>query len=149
MTKAVEDLVAEVALPFKKGFEELRNTIKENLPEGFEETVHGKMLYYVVPYSIYPAGYHCAPRQPLPFIALAAQKNFIAVYHMGMYAVPELLDWFQTEYPKHSKSKADMGKSCIRFKKPDQIPLGLIGDLMKKMKPEDWVKVYEKNYKKI
>jgi len=115
MNQEAEKIITEVADSFKESFLKIREVILQNLPEGFEETVQGKMLYYVVPYRLYPAGYHCKPKQPLPFVALAAQKKFIAVYHMGMYAVPEMLEWFQSEYPKHSKTKADMGKSCIRF----------------------------------
>ena len=79
---------------------------------------------------------------------IASQKNFIAFYHMGIYANPDLLSWFVAEYPKHVKTKLDMGKSCIRFKKPEQIPFELLGELVKKMSPEDWIALYEKNYKK-
>jgi hypothetical protein len=106
------------------------------------------MLGYVVPHSVYPPGYHCDPNLPLPFMAVASQKNFIAFYHMGIYAQPELLKWFTTEYPKHSKAKLDMGKSCMRFKKPENIPYKLIGELVKKMKVKDWIEIYETNYKK-
>lgn len=125
---------------------DLRDTIIENLPKGFKETV-GSMIGYVVPFSLYPNGYHCPPKQPLPFINIASQKNFIALYHMGLYADPKLLKWFTQEYPKHSKYKLDMGKSCIRFKKIDQIPLVLIGQLVSKVTPKDWIDLYEKNYK--
>jgi hypothetical protein len=106
------------------------------------------MVGYVVPQSIYPAGYHCDTKMPLPFMNIASQKNFIALYHMGIYANTELLNWFTTEYPKHVKTKIDMGKSCIRFKKPEQIPFDLIGQLCSKMQVEDWIALYEKNYKK-
>jgi hypothetical protein len=112
---------------------ELRKVISQNLQKGFEEAISYGMLSYVVPHSIYPAGYHCDTKQALPFLSVASQKNFIAVYHMGLYADQELLNWFVEEYPKHNKSKLDMGKSCIRFKKMDQIPVGLIGELASKM----------------
>ena len=129
-------------------FQELRNTIKENLPEGFEEQISYGMIGFVVPHELYPKGYHCDPKLPLPFLSIASQKNFIAIYHMGIYANEELLNWFTGEFPKHSKSKLDMGKSCIRFKKINDIPQQLIAELCQKMTPEQWIDLYEKAFKK-
>jgi hypothetical protein len=126
----------------------LRETILKNLPTGFEEQLSYGMIGYVVPHSIYPAGYHCDTKLPLPFMSIASQKNFVAFYHMGIYADAELLYWFVAEYPTHVKAKLDMGKSCIRFKKPEQIPFALLGELVSKMNPQDWIDLYEKNYKK-
>jgi hypothetical protein len=103
---------------------------------------------FVVPHKLYPAGYHCKPEDPLPFISLASQKNSINFYHMGIYSEPKLLKWFTSEFPKHSKKKLDMGKSCVRFKKPEDIPLDLIGELVSKMTPQDWIALYEKNLKR-
>ena len=123
----------------------LRNAIIDNLPEGFEEVMSYGMLGYVVPHRLYPNGYHCTPELPLPFISLASQKNFIALYHMGIYSDKNLLEWFVGEYLKHTKMKLDMGKSCIRFKKVADIPFGLIGELASKMSVEDWITVYESN----
>lgn len=123
----------------------LRAIIISEIPKGFQETISYKMIGYVVPHSIYPNGYHCNPSLPLPFINIASQKNFIALYHMGIYANKELLDWFVNAYPKHCKTKLDMGKSCIRFKNLDQIPYELISELVQKMSCEDWIKLYEKN----
>ncbi|MBP6672407.1 MAG: DUF1801 domain-containing protein [Bacteroidetes bacterium] len=128
----------------KKPMNELRKQIVKNLPKGFEEGMLYGMLGYYVPHSIYPAGYHVTPESPLPFINIASQKNFIAVYHMGLYADKKLLDWFTKEYAKQMKTKLDMGKSCIRFKKPDQIPFELIGALAGKMSVKDWIAIYEK-----
>lgn len=128
--------------------EALREVIKSNLPPGFEETMSYGMIGYVVPHTLYPAGYHCDPKLPLPFMNIASQKNFVAVYHMGIYILPELMDWFTTAYPQHAKGKLDMGKSCIRFKKPDQIPFQLIGELASKMTVKDWVRVYESRLKR-
>jgi hypothetical protein len=122
---------------------ELRKIINKNIPKGFHEQLIYGMPGWVVPHSIFPAGYHCDPKLPLGFVNIASQKNFIAIYHMGIYSCPELLNWFITEFPKHSKSKLDMGKSCIRFKKPDEIPFKLLGELMKKMSVKDWVTRYE------
>ena len=132
----------------KSVIENIRKTVLDNLPEGFEETMGYGMLGYVVPHSIYPSGYHCDPKTPLPFISVASQKNFIAFYHMGIYADETLLNWFVAEYPKHCKTKLDMGKSCIRFKKMNDIPLELLGQLVAKMSVQDWISLYEKNLKR-
>ncbi|AWL08779.1 hypothetical protein HME7025_00910 [Aquirufa nivalisilvae] len=133
----------------RKGvFARLRQTITKHLPPGFEETISYGMIGYVVPISIYPAGYHCKTDEPLPFLSIASQKNFIALYHMGMYADEKLLQWFQIEYPKHAKSKLDMGKSCVRFKKMDDIPFDLIAELAQKISVEDWINRYESMFKK-
>ena len=121
----------------------LRDTLLKHLPKGFEETMSYGMVGYVVPHSLYPPGYHCDPKLPLPFICIASQKNFIALYHMGLYGDKKLLDWFVAEYPKHSKTKLDMGKSCIRFKKPEAIPHELIAQLAEQMSVQDWIEKYE------
>ncbi|MGY6560651.1 MAG: DUF1801 domain-containing protein [Luteibaculaceae bacterium] len=126
---------------------ELRKIILENLPDGFSETISYGMIGFVVPHIIYPKGYHCDLKQPLPFISIASKKNGIALYHMGLYANAELLKWFIDEYPKHSKRKLDMGKSCIRFKKPDHVPFALIGELCSKMTADQWIEIYETNLK--
>lgn len=126
----------------------LRNAILQNLPEGFTEQMIYGMLGYVVPHSLYPAGYHVTPTDPLPFMNLASQKNFIAVYHMGLYSDTQLVDWFADEYAKVCKRKLDMGKGCIRLKKMDEIPVALIGELAGKITPQEWISIYEKNLKK-
>ena len=127
--------------------EKLRETILENLPDGFQEEISYGMPGYVVPHSIFPDGYHCDPKLPLPFLSFASQKNFISLYHMGIYAHPELFDWFVKEYPKHVKTKLDMGKSCIRFKNVKTIPYKLIAELCRKMSSEEWINIYTKNVK--
>jgi hypothetical protein len=143
-----DQYIKELPADHKEGFIALRDTIVKNLPKGFSEEMSYGYIGYVVPHSLYPAGYHCDPSLPLPFMCIASQKNFIAFYHMGIYAQPELLKWFVSEYPKHSKAKLDMGKSCVRFKKPENIPIKLIGELVKKMKVKDWIEIYETNFKK-
>lgn len=127
---------------------QLRAAVQQHLPPGFEETMSYGMIGYVVPHSRYPAGYHCDPKLPLPFMSIAAQKNFYAFYHMGIYTDPELMDWFTDAYPNHSSAKLDMGKSCIRFKKPEHIPYALLGELAGKMTPEQWVSLYEARVKR-
>lgn len=146
--KTVDEYIKELPPERKEAISKLRESILKNLPKGFEEGIGYGMMGYYVPHSIYPNGYHCTPELPLPFAGMASQKNFISFYHMGMYASPELLKWFTTEYPKHTKAKLDMGKSCVRFKKSEHIPYELIGKLMKKMSVKDWIKLYEKNYLK-
>ncbi len=131
----------------KQVMSKLKQTILDNLPKGFEETMSYGMIGYVVPHSIYPGGYHANPELPLPFINIASQKNFIALYHSGIYADNKLLEWFKNEYPKHCKNKLDMGKSCIRFKKIEQIPFELIAQLTKKMSCKKWIEIYESNIK--
>ena len=142
-----EQYLSELPEDRKEAMLKLRNAIKENLPQGFEEVISYGMLGYVVPHSIYPSGYHCNPKLPLPFINLASQKNFIALYHMGIYANKNLESWFVSEYPKHVKSKLDMGKSCIRFKKMEDIPFDFIGELAAKLSVEDWISIYEKAFR--
>jgi uncharacterized protein YdhG (YjbR/CyaY superfamily) len=132
----------------KEAIQELRKVILKNLPKGFEEVMSYGMLAYVVPQSLYPDGYHCDPKQALPFMSVASQKNFIAVHHLGIYGDKKLLDWFFNEYPKHSKAKLDMGKGCVRFKKMDQIPYKLIGELAAKLTPQEWIAKYEEVFKK-
>jgi hypothetical protein len=132
----------------KEPIQRLREVILENLPPGFAETMSYGMIGYVVPHTVYPAGYHVDPVLPLPFIGLASQKNNIALYHMGLYADEALLSWFTSQYPKHSQARLDMGKSCIRFKKPDQIPFDLIGELAGKISAEQWISMYEEPKKR-
>lgn len=143
-----EQYIEQLPEERKEVIENLRKVISENLPDGFEETINYGMIGYVVPFSVYSDGYHAGPKQPLPFINIASQKNFVAVYHMGIYADEKLMDWFLKEYPKHNKLKLDMGKSCIRFKKIDQIPYNLIGELVRKMSSEEWINIYETSIKK-
>lgn len=146
--KSVEEYVNQVPDNHREAINFFRKIILENIPSGFSEQMNYGMIGYVVPHSIYPKGYHCDPKLPLPFLALAAQKNFIAFYHMGIYANPDLLHWFTTEFPKHSKQKLDMGKSCIRFKNVSQIPYALIGELTRKMEVGEWINLYESMYLK-
>ncbi len=143
-----EEYIAQLPEDRKEPITKLNNLIKKHMPKGLEAGMSYGMLAYYVPKTIYSAGYHCKPFPPLPFLNLASQKNFIAFYHMGMYAKKELCDWFVAEYPKHSKYKLDMGKSCVRFKKIEDIPYDLIEQLLGKMSVEEWVEIYENALKK-
>lgn len=144
---SVDDYLSKLDEDRQAAMIKMRKVIKKNLPKGFQETLNYGMPAFVVPHKLYPDGYHCDPKLPLPFISFASQKNFIALYHMGIYANPDLLKWFTEEYPKHCKRKLDMGKSCIRFKKIEEIPYDLIGELCAKVSPKDWIDVYEANVK--
>ena len=138
-----EDYISQVPEERQSTLKKLRKVINANLPKGFEEGIQYGMIGYYVPHSIYPDGYHCTPTKPLPFMSFASQKNSVNLYHSGIYAKPELHDWFVNEYPKHCKRKLDMGKSCIRFKKLDEIPFDLIGELSTKLSVDEWIKIYE------
>jgi len=144
----VDDYLKEIPEERQAAMKKLRAVIKKNIPKGFKESMGYGMMGYSVPHSKYPAGYHCNPADPLPFMGIASQKNFIAIYHMGIYADPRLLKWFTDAHAKTSPKKLDMGKSCIRYKKMEDIPFDLIGDLASKMTPDDWIALYEKNLKR-
>lgn len=143
-----EEYIAQIPEERQQVFQKLTKTIADNLPTGFEEGMLYKMIGFYVPLTTYPDGYHCQPNTPLPFINIASQKNSINLYHSGIYAKKELLDWFVSEYPKHCKRKLDMGKSCIRFKKIEEIPFDLIAELCTKMDVQEWIAIYENNIKK-
>jgi hypothetical protein len=132
----------------KEAFLKLRQTLIDNLPTGFEETMQYGMLSYVVPHSIYPKGYHCKPIDALPFLSLASQKNNISLYHMGLYASQPLMDWFTSSWDAARYGKLDMGKSCIRLKKMDKIPYDLLGELCGKMSPAQWIELYESAFRR-
>jgi len=144
--KNVEEYMNNLPEDRKKPMELLRTTMLKNIPNGFEEGMNYGMIGYYVPHAIYPKGYHCKPSDPLPFITFASQKNSINFYHMGMYANKDLYDWFVTEYPKHSTRKLDMGKSCIRFNKFDEIPFELLGELVTKISVSEWIDTYESTF---
>ncbi|MBR9845261.1 MAG: DUF1801 domain-containing protein [Algicola sp.] len=143
-----EDYIKQVPEERQNALKKLRKVINDSLPKGFEEGIQYGMIGYYVPHSLYPDGYHCDPKTPLPFMSFASQKNSVNLYHSGIYAIPEIHDWFVKEYPKHNSRKLDMGKSCIRFKKVDDIPFELIAELCKKLTPEEWIEVYERALKK-
>jgi hypothetical protein len=146
--KNPEDYINSLPEDRKVYMEKLRNVIVKNLPKGFQEGMNYGMMGYYVPHSIYPKGYHCKPTDPLPFMGFASQKNSINFYHMGIYANKDLYDWFVAEFPKYSTRKLDMGKSCIRFKKFEEIPFDLIGELVTKISVDDWIATYESAFLK-
>lgn len=147
-TKSINDYLNSLSPDRAEAMTSLFNSIKKSLPKGFEATMAYGMITFVVPFSLYPKGYHCKPEQQLPFISIASQKNFVAIYHMGIYAKPDLLNWFTDAYAALKIGKLDMGKSCIRFKKPETIPFKLIEELCAKMSPNDWITCYESAFVK-
>ena len=146
-SKTILEYISQLTKDRKEPISKLRNIINQNIDRGFSEEINYGMIGWVVPHSLYPEGYHCDPKLPLPFMSIASQKHFIAVYHMGVYASPKLLEWFISEYPKHCSTKLDMGKSCIRFKNIENIPYILIGELVTKISANDWIMLYESNVK--
>lgn len=146
--KNPDDYINSLPEDRKVYMEKLRSVILKNLPKGFQEGMNYGMMGYYVPHSIYPKGYHCKPTDPLPFMGFASQKNSINFYHMGIYANKDLYDWFVAEYPKYSTRKLDMGKSCIRFKKFEEIPFDLIGELVTKISVDEWIATYESAFLK-
>jgi len=144
--KTVEEYIDSLPDERKKAIMAIRREILNNLPKGFEETMQYGMISYVVPHKLYPAGYHTNPKDALPFMSIASQKNHIAVYHMAMYGA--LHDWFVNAWTKATDKKLDMSKSCIRFRKAEDVPVQLIGKLAAKMTPKQWVESYELSIKK-
>ncbi len=141
--QTVEEYLSELPAERQAAVRTLRDTLRAALPPGFEERMNYGMVGYVVPHSVYPAGYHCDPKAPLPFMGLASQKASVNLYHMGLYADPSLLAWFTEAHATASKRKLDMGKSCIRYKKPEDMPLALLAELAGKMTVEAWIALYE------
>jgi len=146
--KSIKEYIGSLAADRKNSIIELINVIDKNIPTGFKKNMNYGIPSFVVPHSMYPNGYHCDTTLPLPFIGVANLKSSISLYHMGLYTDSELLSWFESEYPKHSHTKLNMGKSCIRFKKFNEIPYKLIGVLATKMSMKNWIDIYEQNIKR-
>lgn len=138
-----DEYIASIPEERKEPVQRLRDVFLKNLPKGFVETMGYGMISYVVPHSIYPKGYKTDPKLPLPFIAIASQKNNISVHHMGLYADQNLLKWFTDKYNAQSKTRLDLGKGCIRLKKMDAIPYKLLGELASKITVAKWIEIYE------
>ncbi|MCP4246534.1 MAG: DUF1801 domain-containing protein [bacterium] len=138
----VDEYLAGLPDDRRETLEAVREAILENLPKGYEEGMQYGMIGYYVPHSVYPPGYHCDPQQPLPFAGLASQKNHMALYLMCIYTDPEQAAWFRETWAKTGK-KLDMGKSCVRFKKLDDLPLNVIGLAIKRMPVKKFIERYE------
>lgn len=127
----VEEYLSSLPPDRRAALESVRATILGNLDSGFEEGMQYGMIGYYVPHRVYPAGYHCDPKQPLPFMGLAAQKGHMSLYMYGLYSNPQEQAWLEGEWARTDK-KLDMGKACIRFKKLEDLPLPLIGKAVKR-----------------
>ena len=138
----VEQYLAELPDDRREALQAIREVILKNLPKGYEEGMQYGMIGYYVPHSIYPAGYHCDPKEPLSFVALASQKNHMAFYGMCIYSDPVQEAWFREAWTKTGK-KLDMGKSCVRFKKLEDVPLKVIGQTVKRVPVKKYVEHYE------
>lgn len=143
VAKSPEEYISQLPEDRRFAVEKLRASIKQNLPSGLEETMSYGMIGYVIPHSVYPRGYHAKPSEPVPFISIASQKHHISLYHLGLYAFPDVLAWFQDEYTKAVKTKLDMGKGCIRFRNMAHIPYDLIARLCHKISVQDFLKKYD------
>jgi uncharacterized protein YdhG (YjbR/CyaY superfamily) len=139
----VDEYVAQIPEERRVAFLRLLDVVRESLPVGFAECMSFGMPSFAVPHSIYPAGYHCKTDEPVPFVSVANQKQYIALYHSGVYALPDLLDWFTSEWAARGPGKLDMGKSCIRLKRMDRIPYELLGELCTKITVDEWIAAYE------
>ena len=138
----VDQYLAELPVERREAIAALRKVILKNLPKGYEEAMEYGMIGYHVPHSIYPAGYHCNPKQPLPFAALASQKNHMAFYLMCMYGDTDYEKWFREAWAASGK-KLDMGKSCIRFKKLEDVPLDVVAAAVRKVPVKTYLEFYE------
>lgn len=136
----VTEYLAELPPDRRQAIAAVRKVILDNLDNGFEEGMQYGMIGYYVPHRIYPAGYHCNPKQPLPFACLASQKNYMSIYLMTVYGGDET--WFREQWARSGK-KLDMGKSCIRFKKLDDLALDVIGAAIRRVPLKGYIAQYE------
>lgn len=148
MTAALKQFIDALPADRQLTFARLRDCVINSIPEGFQESFSENSVNYTVPHSLYPGGFHCNPALPLPFASIASQKTVITLHHLGLYADPALHSWFTSQYVKHVPKKLDMGKGCIRFKKPDLIPYELVSDLMSKTSVLEWIALYERRIKR-
>jgi hypothetical protein len=144
--KTVEEYLAELPEDRREALQAVRQTILDNLPEGYEEGMQYGMIGYFLPHSVYPPGYHCDPKQPLPFAGMASQKNHMSIYLMCIYGDPKQEEWFRKAWAKTGK-KLDMGKSCVRFKRIDDVPLKVIGQAVKRVPARKFIDYYESTIK--
>ncbi|MGN8039325.1 DUF1801 domain-containing protein [Chitinophaga sp. 22321] len=142
-----EEYIASLPPGRKEVISRLWEVLLQHIPKGFREQMLYGMPGFVVPHTLYPAGYHCDPKLPLPFISIASQKNYVSFYHMGLYD-PALLDWYTGGWKKLSAKKPDIGKGCIRFKNTADIPYELLGGLAAKLTPQQWIQRYEDTMKR-
>jgi hypothetical protein len=135
---SVEEYLAELPPERRAALQDVRQVILKNLDKNYEEGMQYGMIGYYVPHRIHPAGYHCDPKQPLPFAALGSQKNHLSIYLMCVYGGTELRDWFESAWAKTGK-KLDAGKACIRFKRAEDLALDVIGEAVRRVPAKRYV----------
>lgn len=140
--KTVKEYLSSLPADRRAALSAVRAVIRKNLDKGYKEGLQYGAIGYYVPHSVYPAGYHCDPKQPLPFVGLGSQKNHMSFGIMTLYLDPEADAWFRREWAKTGK-KLDMGKVCIRFRKLEDLPLELIGRAIARVPVADCVALYE------
>jgi hypothetical protein len=140
--KTVKEYLVELPEERRTAIQAVRQVILKNLDKGYEEGMQYGMIGYYVPHKVYPPGYHCDPKQPLPFAGLGSQKNHMAVYLMCIYGSRQHEEWFRKEWAKTGK-KLDMGKSCIRFRKLEDLALEVIGEAVARVPAKKYVAYYE------
>ena len=140
----VEEYLASLPDDRRTAIEAVRKVVAKNIDKAFEEGIQYGMLGWYLPHSSYPEGYHCDPRQPLPFASVASQKNHIGIYLFCLYMDPDHMRLFQEEWQAAGK-KLDMGKGCVRVKKLDDIPLDVLGRAFKRIRAKAFVEIYERS----
>jgi hypothetical protein len=148
--KSVAEYLASLPADRRAAISAVRDVVRKNLDSGYEEGIQYGMIGYYIPHRVFPAGYHCDPKQPIPFAALASQKNHMAVYLMGSYCGRpegpngETADtlWLRDAWSRTGK-KLDMGKACIRFTKLDSLPLDVIGEAIRRIPAKTYLARYQ------
>jgi uncharacterized protein YdhG (YjbR/CyaY superfamily) len=140
--KTVKQYLAELPPDRRAAISAIRDVILKNLDEGYEEGINYGAIGYSVPHRVYPPGYHCDPKLPLPFAGLGSQKNYLSMGFMPMYSDPAEMKWFVDAW-KRSGKKLDMGKVCIRFKKLEDVPLDVVGEAVRRVPAAKWIQIYE------
>lgn len=146
--KTVKQYLAELPADRREAIQAVRAVILKNLPKGYKEGMMYGAIGYYVPHSIYPPGYHCDPKIPLPFAGMASQKNYMTLLLMCVYSEPAYEAWFRKAWAQAGK-KLDMGKSCVRFKKADDVPLKVIGEAVKRVPVKKFIEHYESVIKSV
>lgn len=144
-------MITSNALPDERRVivETVRHVILAKLDSGYSEAMQYGMIGYAVPHCVFPAGYQCDPKQPLPFAALASQKSYVSLYLMGLYFgctcdhETDNAKWFRETWAKSGKKKLDMGKRCVRFKKLDEVALDVIGEAVRRMPAQLYIERYQ------
>ena len=146
--KTVDEYLAGLPQDRRLALSAVRKVILDNLDKDYEEGLQYGLISYHVPHRVFPAGYHCDPSQPLCYAGLASQKNHMSLYLMSVYGDSDHKRWFETAWKKTGK-KLDMGKSCIRFKKLEDLPLELVGEVIRRVPAKKWIEIYQRSREQV